>query len=196
MVRLVLVLLVVAAAFLVVALARDSRARRDERIDHLRWTFLHGRPLAGSPRAVAFAEVVHPSGLRFRVPASWTIRIEGAGAVAAGVGRVVELTVERREPAGAQDGGVAGVLRAVAVEGERSVETLPSGNVLMKAVEAAREGKAALAVYSWWLAVARGEGIDVALFRIRVPVEAAADVIVQSDIAVLDGEVRGASFSG
>jgi hypothetical protein len=196
MARLVLVLLLLAAAALVAALVRDNRARREERIDHLRWTFLHGQPLGASPRAVAFAEVAHPSGLRFRTPASWTVRIGNAGPAPPGAGRVVEVAVQRLEGRAARDGDVGAALRALAVEGERSVETRPSGNVVMKAVESARDGKAVLAAYSWWLAEARGEGIDVAVFRVRVPVEAAAEIIVQSDLAVLDIEVGAARFSG
>ena len=201
MVRLaLLVLLLVVAAALVVALLRDHRRRRDERIDHLRWTFLHGQPLAGHARAAALTEFVHPSGMRFRAPASWSMRMGDTAVAPAGASRVVEVEIVRLDaPAGIAAGGdaVAAALRALKVEGERSVEALPSGNVLMKAVESAGDGKAAVAVYVWRLGHAcAGGGIDLAVFRVRVGVEAAAEVIVQSDLAVLDREIRAATFSG
>lgn len=201
MARLVLLLLVVIAGALVVALARDHRRRHDERIDHLRWTFLHGRPLAGHARAAALTEFVHPGGMRFRAPASWSIRMGDAPSPHAGAGRVVEVELVRLDaPAGgiaASGDAVAARLRALKVEGECSVETLAGGTVVMKAVESARDGKAAVAVYAWRLGHARADGgIDVAVFRLRVAVEAAAEVIVQSDLAVLDREIRAGTFSG
>jgi hypothetical protein len=197
----VLVALVVIAAALVAALVRDQRRRRDERVDHLRWTFLHGRPLAGHAQAAALTEFVHPSGMRFRAPASWSIRMGDAAAAQAGASRQVEVEVAPLTRAaagiGAVGDAVSAALRAVDVEGERSVEPLPSGNVVMKSVATARDGKAVLAVYAWRLGHARADGgIEVAVFRVRVPVEAAAEVIVQSDLAVLDREVRAATFSG
>jgi hypothetical protein len=197
MVRLILVLALVGiAGALVRALLLDHRGRRDERMDTLRWTFLHGRPLGGHAPGVALTEFVHPGGLRFRVPASWTVQADGAALRPTGAGRVVELETRPGAVPGAVD-GVAGALRGLRVEGERATETLASGDVIMKAVESSRDGKAVLAVYTWWLGHARpGGAVDMAVFRVRVPVERAPEVIVQSDLAVLDRELRAASFSG
>jgi hypothetical protein len=193
----VLLVFVVIAVALVVALFRDHRQRRDERLDRLRWTFLHGQPLAGHAQAAALSAFVHPAGARFRAPGSWSVRTGEAAAAPAGAGRRVEMEVLRLDAVAGSIDLVATAMRGVTVEGERSVETLANGNVLMKAVSSSRDQKVALAVYTWWLGRARTEGgIEVAVFRVRVPVEAAAEVIVQSDLAVLDREIRAAAFSG
>ena len=200
MARLVLVLLLVIAGALVIALFFDHRRRRDDRIDRLRWTFLHGTPLAGHTQAAALSEFVHPGGMRLRVPASWTIATAEGGHAspsgAPGAGRLVAVEVvhlQGQEASGTPS--VVAALKGLDVEGERSVETLANGNVLMKTLESSREGKALLAVYAWRLGhPLPGGGLRIAGFRVRVPVEAAADVIVQSDLAILDREIRGAAF--
>jgi hypothetical protein len=201
MARFVLLLLLVTAGALVIALFFDHRRRHDERIDRLRWTFLHGTPLGGYAGVAALSEFVHPAGMRFRAPASWAIDTAEGGpspSGASGAGRLVGVELVRLEGLGA--GGtpsVVAALESLHVEGERSVETLANGNVLMKTVESVRDGKALLAMYAWRLGhpLPHG-GMQIAAFRLRVPVETAAEVIVQSDLAILDREIRGATFSG
>jgi hypothetical protein len=200
MARFVLLILLVIAGALVIALFFDRRSRRDERIDRLRWTFLHGTPLAGYARAAALSELSHPGGMRFRAPASWTIEMaEGtrSSPSAPGAGRLVGVELVRLEGQGhgGKETAVA-ALKSLDVEGERAVEALANGNALMKTVESVREGKSLLAVYAWRLGHPLPQGgMQIAVFRIRVPVETAADVIVQSDLAILDREVRAALFS-
>jgi hypothetical protein len=199
MARLVLVLLLVIAGALVIALVFDHRRRRDDRLSRLRWTFLHGTPLAGHARADTLSEVAHPGGMRFRAPASW--RIETAEGTrlggAPGDGRLVRVELTRLEgqgPAGTPS--VVAALQSLDAVGERSIETLANGNALMKTVESARGDKALSAVYAWRLGhPLRQGGMQIAVFRLRVPVETAGDVIVQSDLAILDREIRSATFA-
>lgn len=201
MARFVLLLLLVIAGALVVALFFDHRGRRDAAIDRLRWSFLHGRPLAGYSRAAALAEFVHPGGIRFRVPASWTIETaEGDRAVPPGAPeggrrvRVELLSVESSASSGTES--VVAALTSLAVGGERSVEVLPGGSVLMKTLEATRDAAGPLASYAWSLGRAMPpRGVRIATFRLRLPVGAAADVIAQSDLATLEREVREATFA-
>jgi hypothetical protein len=199
MARFVLVLLLVIAGALVIALVFDHRRRRDDRLSRLRWTFLHGTPLAGHARAVTLSELEHPGGMRFRAPASWIIETADGARLsgAPGAGRLVRVELVRLEgqsPAAAPS--VVAALQSLDVEGERSVETLANGNALMKTVESATGDKALSAVYAWRLGhpLAQG-GMQIAVFRLRVPVETAGEVIVQSDLAILDREIRAATFA-
>jgi hypothetical protein len=201
MARFILLVLLVVAGGLVVALFLDHRGRRDAVVDRLRWAFLHGRPLAGYSRATALADFVHPGGLRFRAPASWTVDMTDPGAEAPaatpGAGRRLSVEVLRLESAGAAGTeSVVDALESLAANGERAVEVLPNGNVLMKTLEAASSEAGALACYAWSLgAAAPPRGVRIATFRLRLPVAAAGDVIAQSDLAIVDREVREAAFA-
>jgi hypothetical protein len=201
MARFILLLLLVIAGALVIALFFDRRGRRDAVIDRLRWAFLHGTPLAGYSRAAALKEFVHPGGLRFRAPGSWTVELaDGDRAGPAGVadsGRRVAVEVLRLDrPATGGTESVVDALKSLAVDGERSIEVLRSGIVLMKTLEPAHDERGLLASYAWRLArpAPRG-GVQIAVLRLRLPVAGAADVIAQSDLATLDREVREATFS-
>jgi hypothetical protein len=199
MARLVLLLLLALAGGLVVALYFDRRGRRDERIERLRWAFLHGTPLGHHSSTVSLAGVAHPAGLRFRAPSSWTIDMDQAGAPAGdpGAGRRVLVEVLHLDaPAAEGPEAVAAALKRLPAQGERSVEVLPTGNVLMKTVEALRHAKGPCASYTWHLARALpSQEVQLAVFRFRLPVETAADVIAQADLATLDREVRDATFA-
>lgn len=198
MARFVLLLLLTLAGALVIALVFDRKSRRDARFDRLRWAFLHGTPLAGYSRAASLVEFVHPGGLRFRAPASWTIEmVDGERTISAGAGdggRRVRLEVLQLE--GPASGSAVEALKNMKAEGERSVEVLPSGHVLMKSVDAVRETRGIFASYTWRLGRAEsGRRLELAVFHLRVSVEAAAEVIAQSDLAILDRAVRDARFA-
>jgi hypothetical protein len=196
MARFVLVLLLVILGALVIALVFDHRGRRDERIDRLRWAFLHGTPLAGHSRPAATAEVVHPAGMRFRAPASWAIEMmENGSAIVAGAPNgdrriAVEVLILENTARSGQD--VVAALKGVARQGEHAIDALPNGHVLMKTV--APVG-GLLASYEWRLgrAVPPG-GVQIAVFRLRLAIDRAAEVIAQSDLATLDRAVREATF--
>jgi hypothetical protein len=197
MARFVLLLLLAVAGGLVIALVFDQKGRRDARFDRLRFAFLHGRPLAGYSRAASLLEFVHPGGMRFRAPASWTIEmVDGEGTVSAGAkggSRRVRVEVLRLE--GPASGSAVEALESMEAEGDRSVDVLPSGHALMKSVDAVRDAQGVFASYTWRLGRAEpGRRLDLAVFRFRLSVESAGDVIAQSDLATLDREVREASF--
>jgi hypothetical protein len=195
MARLVLLLLLVIAGALVVALVKDRRSRREAAIDGLRWAFVHGTPRSSS-RPATLTDVVHPGGVRFRAPASWEVAMvpgarEVPDAPPGTSGRRVLVEVKRLGPAAS----AVAALEGLAVEGERSVEALPNGNALMKTLEVVR-GERAIACYAWRLALISPDGgVRLAVFRIPLTLEAADDVIAQSDLATMDREVREAMFA-
>ena len=195
MALLILLLLLVLAGALVVALFFDHRGRRDGRFERLRQAFLHGTPLQGHSRPVSLAEFAHPGGLRFRAPASWTIdrlEAERARPHVPGEGRRVQVEVVDLEGSGS----VADALKRIPIDGERSVEELPNGHVLMKSLEAVRGAGVPLASYTWRLGrVAPRGGLQLAVFRLRLTLEDAAEVIGQVDLGTLEREIREATFS-
>jgi len=193
-----LILLLVIAAALVIALVWDQRGRRDARIARLRWAFVHGTPPAGYGRPANLEPVVHPGGLTFRAPTSWTIDVgerRTSDDPAPGVARRVHVELIRLEAQGSSGTeSVTSAMKTLETTGDSSLEVLANGNVLMKALERSR--KDLIASYVWRLGHARPpRGIQIAIFRLGFPVEAAAEVIAQSDLATLDREVREAAFS-
>lgn len=195
MARFVLLLLLLLAGALMIALVFDHRGRRDARIDRLRAAFLHGRPLAAHSRAASLVEFVHPRGLRFRAPASWTIEmVDGERTVTVGAmagGRRVRVEVLRL----AGQASAVEALKSQEAESERSVEVLPSGHALMKSIDTVRDTRGVLASYTWRLGCEEsGRRLEIAVFRLRLSVESAGEVIEQSDLATLDREVREARF--
>lgn len=200
MARLILLLLIVTAGALIVALFFDRRGRREGAIDGLRWAFVHGTPAARHPRTASLTDIVHPGGVRFRVPASWEVEmLPGHREIPDGPrrgGRRVHVEVMRLEGPGAPAAASAvAALQGLAVEGERSVEVLPNGHALMKTLEVVR-GERIIASYAWRLArISPRQGVQLAVFRIPLTLEAAAEVIAQSDLATMDREVREAAFA-
>ena len=201
MARLILLLLVVTAGALVIALLFDRRGRREAAIDGLRWAFVHGTPPARYTHPATLAHFEHPGGVRFRAPAAWDVQMARGdrefSAPPPGDARRVVVAVMRLEPTGAStDASAVGALNGLAVESERSVEVLPNGNALMKTLEVVRGERGASASYAWRLArTSSARGVQLAVFRIDLPLDAATDVIAQSDLATMDREVREAQFA-
>jgi hypothetical protein len=193
MIRFVLFLLLLIAATLVAALFRDQRGRRDTRVERLRFSFLHGTPLAGYSRTGALTEYSHPGGVRFRVPASWSVDLGGAPSSPVLGGRRLQVeVVDLERAAAAEADSLMTALKGLARDTEQTMELLPNGNVLMKTLEERTAGEPV--VYSWRLGRATQSGARVAVFRLAVPIDTAADVIAQSDLAAVDREVRIAAF--
>ena len=66
----------------------------------------------------------------------------------------------------------------------------------MKTLEVIRGEGTVTASYAWRLArTSSHEGVQLAIFRIPLPADAAADVIARSDLATMDREVREAMFA-
>jgi hypothetical protein len=92
---------------------------------------------------------------------------------------------------------VASAVRTLADDPRAAVERLANGNSLMKTLTVAhRADGVPAACYTWALACERSGGaVVVARFSTDVALAAAGDVITQSDLALLDRQVRAASFT-
>lgn len=201
MVRVLILLgLALAAAALVRGLLRDRGERRRDRLAGLRASFLHGAPLGLDVRPPGLREVLYRGIVRFHIPGSWVEEPSAEGGTAyfnasrAWTLRVELLSLERESPVDAK--AVAEALGSLKHTPERTVEVLASGLVLMKCLDAAREEGHALLLYSWRLGQPLPEGkARIALFTLSAPESRAEDVVLRSDLATLEREIRAATFA-
>jgi len=197
---LILLALALAAAALVRALSRDRGERRRDRLAGLRASFLHGAPIGVDVRPPGLREVLYRGIVRFHIPGSWIEEPSAAGGTAyfnasrAWTLRVELLSLEREGPVDAE--AVAGALGSLKPSLERTVEILGGGLVLMKCLEAADEQGQGLLLYSWRLGQPLPEArARIALFTLSAPESRAEDVVLRSDLATLEREIRAATFT-
>jgi hypothetical protein len=200
MLRLLILLgLVAAAAALVRALLRDRGERRRDRLASLRASFLHGAPIGLDVRPPGLREVLDRGIVRFHVPGSWIEEPAAAGGTAyLNASRAWTLRVEllSLEWEGMDADAVAAALGGLKPSLERTVEVLVSGLVLMKCLDAAQEKGQDLLLYSWRLGQPLPEGkARIAVFTLSAPQSRGEDVVLRSDLATLEREIRAASFT-
>lgn len=197
MARFLFPLLLMVAGALVVALIRDRRQRQQRRLSSLRGSFLHGSPLAGSSPARGLLELTAPGdALRLRLPSAWSGGFEGSASASfdCGSGRRLHLDLVTVDPAQASRETLRDSLAALKPEGERSLESLPSGNLLLKYLEARGQNPDQIVFY-WRLArLLPSQRALTAVCAFSVPAEQAGEVFVQTDLALLDREIRAASL--
>jgi hypothetical protein len=198
MVRLLLPLLLVLAGALVVALVRDRRERERRWLSELRGSFLHGAPLGGFASTGGLIELQAPGGrLRLRLPAAWTGGFDEPTTASFDCGSGRRLRVDLLTVAGRGPGGQALLesLAAIRPEPERSLETLASGHLLLKYLEARGRNPNPQVAFCWHIARSRSpEQSRVAVFSFTVPREQAHEIFVRADLALLDREVRNATI--
>lgn len=194
MIRLILILIVIGAAgtYLIHFLER----RRRERVSQLRSAFLIDRP---QPRehAAALKEVwVRNGALRLRVPQAWAEEYPDSES-AAFYDRRGRLRVLRVATATipCPPASLGGALRARAEE-PTTLETLPSGDLLLKSLSMEREKGGELVRFCWII----GRPISnvrarIATFTLVVPFSSAGDVITRDEVAQMELEVRAAEIS-
>jgi hypothetical protein len=202
MVRALLVLLAFVAVLLVVALFRDRRSRLARQAAGLRSAFLHGSPLAAPVRPPSLTEVVAGGGLlRFHMPATWVQEPAAGGAMIfrdrSAERRTLRLELQTASwPETVDQPTLVKSFGGSLPEKDRSVESLPNGNVLMKWVDQSRDGARVFVVYRWRLGRPRPpHEVRIAAFSFAVEVEGARDVVVQSDLAAIEREIREAALS-
>jgi hypothetical protein len=196
-----LLLLAVAGSFAIwLYLERRARVAGRDQLARARAGFLH---------APADAAVEGPSreagdrgGLvRFRVPSSWQEAHQPDGAVvfhdAASAQRVLRLSVLSMErPGRARAEDLAFDLGGLRPRDESALATLPDGRLLLKHVDAAREGGRALVLYTWQLARSLDENrARLAVFTLAVPAAAALDVLTADDVRRVERAVRAATVT-
>jgi hypothetical protein len=197
--RLIAVLLVTLAAAIVVAIVRDRRRRGREAAAGLRTAFLHRALAEGPLPAASPREVVGNGGrLSLRVPDVWLGDPRGRGALSHRYGddRSLTIEVETLPTSGADRDAVAAALRGLRPEGERTVEVVSSGAVLMKSLDTMAAGGQERVVYCWRLATPAGPGRAlVAVVRLSVSADRADELVVRSDVAAAERAVREAALS-
>jgi len=190
-------LLLVAAGALVVALIRDRRQREQRRLSSLRGSFLHGSPLGGFSPALGLVDLAAPGdAFRLRLPSTWSGGFESSVAASfdCGSGRRLRLDLLTVEPAPASRQTLQDSMAALRPEAERSLESLPNGNLLLKYLEAGGPS-ADQVVFYWQLArLLPSQPALMAVCAFSVPAEQAGEVFVQADLALLDREIRAASL--
>jgi hypothetical protein len=145
-------------------------------------------------------DVVAGGLLRFRVPTRWREEprtgdslVFQTGGPASPVLRVHVSTLDGPQAADAT--AVQDVLRGLRPGRETVIQAPPGGPAILKCVEAVRETGRDQAAYEWHLAEALPpRQVRLARFRLTVPMESADELIVQSDVSLLDREVRAARF--
>ena len=202
MARLIFILLLLVGGTLIMALLADRRGKQDARAARLRSSFLHGTPLGGYTQPLEMREASVGGLFRFRVPKRWREGVDPAGGStfetggpASPVLRIRVLALERTDRPGAPAPALADVLRGLRPGAESTVEELPGGRVLLKCLEVPADRKGEQVVYEWHLgAPASPPGLCIAQFSLVLPVAAAAELIVQSDVSLLERELREATL--
>jgi hypothetical protein len=201
MARFLFILLLVLAGAVATALVFDHRSKRTARVTRLRSAFLHGTPLGGFATSTEMRDV-QVGELRFRVPRRWRDGPSGGEQAVFQVGGPGSPTLLVRlwclDGAGAADAAaLQAVLRGLRPGRESAVQELAGGAVLLKCLEPTREAGADGVAYEWHLGrAALPNRVQVAQFTLVVTLPAADELTVQSDVSLLEREVRAASFRG
>jgi hypothetical protein len=192
-----LFLLVLVAGLAGTYAIRQLDRRRLELVAQIRAAFLAGlNESADAPAALKDVHVRNAT-LRFRVPQAWTeeYRDDESGRFQARASRRALDVRTTTLPASLT--GIAEVLRARAQGlGPTTVETLPSGDILLKALSEGREGSDPTASFVWLLGRSiSAEHVRLATFTFSAPLATAHDVLTRNEVIRLEHEVRAAQLA-
>jgi hypothetical protein len=167
--------------------------RRLERVAAIRAMFLaarHGPPEHLPPLKEVW---VRDGTVRFRVPQAWAEEYpddHSALFYDRGGGRRVLHVTGTTVPV--SPASIADALRARAQE-PTTLETLPSGDLLLKSLSAARERDGDVVRFAWLLGQAlSADTARFVSFTLTVPFAAARDVFTRDDLIRIEHEVRAA----
>ena len=193
-----LVVFAIAAGLVGTYVFHQLERRRLELVAQIRAAFLALQP--GSVEAPALLKEVHlrNAAVHFRVPQAWAEEYRGddSGRFQAlnGSGRVLDVSSSTVPASPAE---VADVLRArTKGYGLTTVETLPSGDVLLKALSEARGGGERTVCFVWLIGRPLStDRLRVASFRFSAPLATAHDVLTRNEVVRVEGEVRAARLA-
>jgi hypothetical protein len=191
-IRLILIALIAGLAGSYVIWSLEKR--RLERVAQLRAAFLALPSAAAVPHARRKDVHLRNTTVRVRVPEAWAEEYPDAASA-----RFSDRGGSRRrlEVAGETIGAppsLADALRARAF-GATTLETLPSGALLVKCVSAAREGDADIVRFTWLVGrLLPAERAAVATFALCVPFATAHDVLTRTEVLACEHEVRTAEI--
>jgi len=193
-----LILLVLAAGLAGTYTIRFLERRRLELVAQIRAGFLAIQP--GSPEPAAGLKGVHlrNATVRLRVPQSWAEEYpddDSARFQARGDSRRALDVASATVPASLA--AVADVLRArVAGCGATTTETLPSGDILLKAASEGRDREGPIVRFVWLVGRAiSADRMRMATFTFSAPLATAHDVFTRNEVIRLDHEVRAAQLA-
>jgi hypothetical protein len=191
-----IILLALAAGLAGTYAIRLLEKRRLELVAQIRAAFLATQPGSESPATVKDVHLRNET-VRFRVPQAWAEEYpddESARFQARSDSRR-ELDVASAIVPAAPN-SVADLLRARAAgRGATTTETLPSGDVLLKAVSEARDREGRIVCFVWLIGRAiSGDRVRVATFAFSAPLDTAHDVFTRNELIRLEHEVRAAQL--
>jgi hypothetical protein len=190
-----LILLALAAGLAGTYAIRLLEKRRLELVAQIRAAFLAIQPGSTDPPAGLKDVHLRNETVRLRVPESWAEEYPDDGSArfqARGDSRRALEVASASLPA--PPTAVADVLRGrVAGRGATTAETLPSGDVLLKAVSEARDREGRIVCFVWLIGRAiSGDRVRVATFAFSAPLDTAHDVFTRNELIRLEHEVRAA----
>lgn len=193
-----LVLLVLAAGLAGTYTIRLLERRRLELVAQIRAAFLAMQPGSAEPPAGLKDVHLRNESVRFRVPQSWAEEYrddEHARFQARGDSRRALDVASSTVPASPT--AIADVLRAVVqASGATTAETLPSGDVLLKAVHEARDPAGRIVSFVWLVGRSiSADRVRVATFAFSAPLDTAHDVFTRNELTRLEHEVRAAQLA-
>ena len=176
---------------------RQLDRRRLELVAQIRAAFLAGlNEAADTPAALKDVHVRNAT-LRFRVPQAWAeeYRDDESGRFQA---RASSRSLDvRTTTVAASPTTVADALRTRAQGlGPTTVETLASGDVLLKAVSEARDGNDRTVCFVWLVGRSiSAEHVRVGTFTFSAPLATAHDVLTRNEVIRLEHEVRASQLA-
>ena len=196
MLRLILVALVAGLAGTYVI--RRLERRRLEHLAQIRAAFLAVLPESAAATAVLKDVHVRDTTVRLRVPQAWAEEYPDDASARFqdrhGSGRALRVT---SSTISGSTTTVADALRARAREcGPTTVETLPSGDVLLKALSEESDASGQMACFIWMIGrLVSADRLRVATFTFTAPLATAHDVFTRNEVLRLEHEVRAAQIA-
>jgi len=193
-IRLLLLALLVVGAFALVLLAEK---RRRERLAHVRAAFLVSIPAPPEHGPVLKDVALRGGAVRMRVPRQWAEEYPDEDRASfhdpGNLARVLRLSAT--DVASAPDGPRA-FLQARAGGQATTIDELPEGCLLLRALDASREDGRDVVVFRWLSAVPLAPArVRLASFSFSVPEKLALDPLTRDVVALLDHEIRSARLS-
>jgi hypothetical protein len=192
-IRLLLLLLAVGAGLLYLT---RLLARRDrERLALIRSTFLVGTAATGEVGPAQKDAGLHDGTLFLRIPEHWAEeypdRHHAAFRDPNVKHRILRMTTEflpEEDP--------RSLLQSRAGADATTVEDLPDGRVLLKALDAAREEGQDLVAFRWLMATVEAPSrVRLATFALSLPAQGALDPLTRDLVALLDREIRASRIA-
>jgi hypothetical protein len=192
-IRFLLVFLAVGAGWLY--LTRLLARRHRERLALIRSTFLVGTAATGEVGPAQKDVGLRDGTLFIRIPEHWAEEYPDRNHAAFRdpnvKHRILRMTSELLP-----EEDLRSLLQSRAGAEATTVEDLPDGRVLLKALDAAREEGRDLVTFRWLMAAAEAPSrVRLATFALSLPAQAALDPLTRDLVALFDREIRASRIA-